>query len=51
MVLSRGNTEELGKMYEVWRGSEPTIEPMLKYRGLLQTETTKTDPTKAETAK
>jgi peptidyl-dipeptidase Dcp len=51
MVLSRGNTEELGKMYEAWRGSEPTIEPMLKYRGLLQTETTKTDTTKAETAK
>jgi len=35
MVLSRGNTEELGKMYSAWRGGEPTIEPMLKYRGLL----------------
>jgi peptidyl-dipeptidase Dcp len=35
MVLSRGNTEELGKMYAAWLGKEPTIEPMLKYRGLL----------------
>jgi len=35
MILSRGNTEELGKMYSEWRGGEPTAEPMLKYRGLL----------------
>jgi peptidyl-dipeptidase Dcp len=35
MVLSRGNTEDLGKMYAAWLGAEPTIEPMLKYRGLL----------------
>jgi peptidyl-dipeptidase Dcp len=35
MVLSRGNTEELGKMYGAWLGAEPTIEPMLKDRGLL----------------
>jgi peptidyl-dipeptidase Dcp len=35
MVLSRGNTEDLGKMYSAWLGAEPTIEPMLKYRGLL----------------
>ena len=34
MVLSRGNTEDLGKMYEAWLGSAPNIEPMLKYRGL-----------------
>ena len=34
MVLSRGNTEELAKMYEAWLGSAPNIEPMLKYRGL-----------------
>jgi len=37
MVLSRGNTEDLAKMYATWRGGEPTIEPMLKYRGLLPT--------------
>ncbi|HTD21199.1 MAG TPA: peptidyl-dipeptidase Dcp [Terriglobales bacterium] len=34
MVLSRGNTEDLGKMYAAWRGAPPSIEPMLKYRGL-----------------
>ena len=35
MVLSRGNTQELGKMYAAWLGHEPTVEPMLKERGLL----------------
>jgi peptidyl-dipeptidase Dcp len=35
MILSRGNTEDLGKMYAAWLGGEPTIEPMLKERGLL----------------
>ena len=34
MVLSRGNTENLDKMYAAWRGGEPSIEPMLKFRGL-----------------
>jgi peptidyl-dipeptidase Dcp len=34
MVLSRGNTEELAKMYAAWRGQEPSVEPMMKYRGL-----------------
>lgn len=34
MVLSRGNTEDLEKMYEAWRGAPPSIGPMLKYRGL-----------------
>jgi peptidyl-dipeptidase Dcp len=38
MILSRGNTEELGKMYSEWRGGEPTIEPMLKFRGLVPEE-------------
>jgi peptidyl-dipeptidase Dcp len=35
MILSRGNTQELGKMYSEWLGGEPTIEPMLKFRGLV----------------
>ncbi|MDP9049908.1 MAG: peptidyl-dipeptidase Dcp [Acidobacteriota bacterium] len=35
MVLSRGNTEDLGKMYSAWLGAEPTTAPMLKDRGLL----------------
>jgi peptidyl-dipeptidase Dcp len=34
MVLSRGNTEDLQKMYNTWLGAEPSIEPMLKDRGL-----------------
>jgi peptidyl-dipeptidase Dcp len=34
MVLSRGNTEDLEAMYERWLGAKPTIEPMLKFRGL-----------------
>ena len=34
MVLSRGNTEDLAKMYAAWLGGEPSIEPMLKYRGM-----------------
>ncbi len=34
MVLSRGNTEDLGKMYETWRGGPPNTKAMLKYRGL-----------------
>jgi len=34
MVLSRGNTEGLAKMYAAWRGKDPSVEPMMKYRGL-----------------
>jgi peptidyl-dipeptidase Dcp len=36
MVLSRGNTEDLSKMYRAWLGAEPNIAPMLKYRGLVE---------------
>lgn len=34
MVLSRGNTEDLAKMYAAWLGKEPNVKPMLKDRGL-----------------
>jgi peptidyl-dipeptidase Dcp len=34
MVLSRGNTEDLAKMYESWRGAPPNTKAMLKNRGL-----------------
>lgn len=34
MILSRGNTENLEKMYETWLGAKPSIGPMLKFRGL-----------------
>lgn len=33
-ILSRGNSEDLDRLYPAWRGSEPTIKPMLKHRGL-----------------
>jgi peptidyl-dipeptidase Dcp len=36
MILSRGNTEELAKLYKDWRGQDPSIEPMLIHRGLKQ---------------
>jgi peptidyl-dipeptidase Dcp len=34
MILSRGNTEDLAKMYATWLGKQPNVEPMLKDRGL-----------------
>ncbi len=34
MVLSRGNTQDMEKMYKTWRGGDPKIGPMLKARGL-----------------
>jgi peptidyl-dipeptidase Dcp len=34
MVLSRGNTEDLGKMFRDFRGADPSIGPMLVNRGL-----------------
>ena len=36
MILSRGNTEDLAKMYRDFRGRDPKIEPLLETRGLLQ---------------
>ncbi|MBJ2064965.1 peptidyl-dipeptidase Dcp [Serratia odorifera] len=33
-VLSRGNSQDLEKLYVDWRGKEPSIEPMLINRGL-----------------
>lgn len=33
-ILSRGNSEDLEKMYENWRGQAPSITPMLINRGL-----------------
>ncbi len=34
MILSRGNTEDLAAMYLAWRGKAPSIDAMMKYRGL-----------------
>jgi peptidyl-dipeptidase Dcp len=36
MVLSKGNTEDLAKMYAAWLGAEPGTGPMLKDRGLVE---------------
>ena len=33
-VLSRGNSEELAKMYRDFRGKDPSVEPLLEFRGL-----------------
>jgi peptidyl-dipeptidase Dcp len=34
LVLSRGNTENLGKMFRDFRGADPSVGPMLVNRGL-----------------
>ena len=36
MVLSKGNTEDPKRMYEEWLGGEPSAEPMLISRGLVE---------------
>jgi peptidyl-dipeptidase Dcp len=41
MILSRGNTEDLAKMYAAWRGKAPSVEPMMKYRGLTDSPASK----------
>ncbi|HET9031322.1 MAG TPA: peptidyl-dipeptidase Dcp [Dokdonella sp.] len=33
-VLSRGNSEDLAKMYREFRGKDPSVEPLLEFRGL-----------------
>jgi peptidyl-dipeptidase Dcp len=38
MVLSKGNTEDLGKMYAAWLGAEPGTGPMLRDRGLVESK-------------
>jgi peptidyl-dipeptidase Dcp len=35
MILSRGNTLDLAKMYAAWRGKPPSIDAFMKYRDLL----------------
>jgi peptidyl-dipeptidase Dcp len=34
MVLSRGSTADVGSLYRAFRGRDPSIEPLLKERGL-----------------
>ena len=35
MILSRGNTQDLATMFRNFRGSDPSIQPMLENRGLV----------------
>ncbi len=34
MILSRGDTEEMASLYRAFRGREPSVEPLLEFRGL-----------------
>ncbi len=34
MILSRGNVSDYAAMYRAFRGQDPSIEPMLKHRGI-----------------
>ena len=36
MIFSRGNTQDLATIYQAWRGKVPTVDAMMKYRGLDQ---------------
>ena len=38
MILSRGNTQDLAAMYLAWRAKAPSIDAMMKYRGLTATQ-------------
>ena len=41
MVLSRGNTQDLETLYEAWRGARPSIDGLLRRRGLTPQSTMK----------
>jgi len=34
LILSRGNTQEMGSLYRAFRGRDPSVEPLLEQRGL-----------------
>ncbi|MGH7293703.1 MAG: peptidyl-dipeptidase Dcp [Polyangiaceae bacterium] len=34
MILSRGHTEDLASLYRAFRGKDPSVEPLLEFRGL-----------------
>ncbi|GAC1415435.1 MAG: peptidyl-dipeptidase Dcp [Acidobacteriaceae bacterium] len=36
MVLSRGNSDDLNKIYSAWFGGDPNSKPMIKFRGLAE---------------
>jgi len=36
MILSQGNTHDLAELYRNWRGQDPSVQSMLKHRGLAE---------------
>jgi peptidyl-dipeptidase Dcp len=34
MILSRGNTQEMSALYKAFRGKDPSVQPLLEFRGL-----------------
>jgi peptidyl-dipeptidase Dcp len=34
MILSRGGTDDVAKLYRTFRGRDPSVEPLLEQRGL-----------------
>jgi len=41
MVLSKGSTEDMAKMYRAFRGQDPSVEPLIEARGMKETPSTK----------
>ena len=41
MILSRGSTEDMAKMYRDFRGQDPSVEPLIEARGLEATPAAK----------
>jgi peptidyl-dipeptidase Dcp len=35
MILSRGHTQEMAAMYRAFRGRDPSVEPLLEFRGMV----------------
>jgi peptidyl-dipeptidase Dcp len=42
MILSRGHTAEMAPMYRAFRGKDPSVEPLLEFRGLKPAKATHT---------
>jgi peptidyl-dipeptidase Dcp len=41
MILSRGHTQEMAPMYKAFRGKDPSVEPLLEFRGLKAAKATR----------
>ena len=47
LILSRGHTQEMAPMYRAFRGKDPSVEPLLDFRGLKPPKATHGAPGKA----